>query len=93
MIENDGRPVKMELARGTDGDKRGAANGSCELAMFGKWYLNKGEGDGRRNGMVFEGCEVDPEVCTGGSWGWGGGGGMGRDEGVDEKCPLPPYKG
>jgi hypothetical protein len=63
IIENDGRPVDIELARGTDGDQR-VANGSCEIMIDNRRYINRGTKGGGRNSEYFYQCEVNPAAWT-----------------------------
>ena len=64
IIENDGGPVDIELARGADGDQRGVANGSCEVVIYYKRYINRGTKTGWRNSQYFYQCEVNPAAWT-----------------------------
>ena len=64
IIENDGGPVDIELSRGADGDQRGVANGSCEVVIYNRRYINRGTTAGCRNSQYFYQCEVNPAAWT-----------------------------
>ncbi|RYP14427.1 hypothetical protein DL765_006370 [Monosporascus sp. GIB2] len=64
IIENDGSPVDIELARGNDGDRRGVPNGSCEVMINNRRYINRGARGGGRNSEWFYKCEVNPDAWT-----------------------------